>query len=42
MLGDRSHLYDFWRKRSGLTMTLLACWSIAALGAVGAFIARGL
>lgn len=42
MVGDRSHLYDFWRKRSGLRMTLLACWSIAALGAAGAFLARGL
>lgn len=36
MRGDRSHLYDFWRKRFGLTMTLIECWSIAIVGAVGA------
>jgi UDP-GlcNAc:undecaprenyl-phosphate GlcNAc-1-phosphate transferase len=36
MRGDRSHLYDFWHKHLGLPATLLACWSIAALGAVGA------
>lgn len=36
MRGDRSHLYDFWHKRFGLMGTLLACWSIAAAGAIGA------
>lgn len=38
MSGDRSHLYDFWHKRIGLTATLFACWSIAAAGAIAAAI----
>lgn len=38
MRGDRSHLYDFWHKRLGLTPTLLACWSISAIGAIGAVV----
>jgi UDP-GlcNAc:undecaprenyl-phosphate GlcNAc-1-phosphate transferase len=40
MRGDRSHLYDFWRKRFGLTMTLIGCWAIAIVGAVGALLAH--
>jgi UDP-N-acetylmuramyl pentapeptide phosphotransferase/UDP-N-acetylglucosamine-1-phosphate transferase len=32
--GDRSHLYDYLRERVGLSSTLLACWGVAALGAV--------
>jgi UDP-GlcNAc:undecaprenyl-phosphate/decaprenyl-phosphate GlcNAc-1-phosphate transferase len=36
MRGDRSHLYDFWFRRLGLARTLLLCWGIAALGAIGA------
>jgi len=36
MRGDRSHLYDFWQKRFGLTMTLIGCWAIAIVGALGA------
>jgi UDP-GlcNAc:undecaprenyl-phosphate GlcNAc-1-phosphate transferase len=42
MRGDRSHLYDFWRARFGLRMTLIGCWSIAIAGAVGALLARRL
>ena len=40
MRGDRSHLYDFWQKRVGFTMTVLGCWAIALVGAVGAFVVR--
>jgi UDP-GlcNAc:undecaprenyl-phosphate GlcNAc-1-phosphate transferase len=36
MRGDRSHLYDFWQKRVGFTMTVIGCWSIAVVGALGA------
>jgi UDP-GlcNAc:undecaprenyl-phosphate GlcNAc-1-phosphate transferase len=38
MRGDRSHLYDTMLRRFGLRVTLIACWSIAALGAFGAFV----
>ena len=38
MRGDRSHLYDVWHKQIGLTPTLLACWSIVAIGSIGATI----
>ena len=34
--GDRSHLYDVLHRRFGLRGTLLACWGIAAVGAVAA------
>jgi UDP-GlcNAc:undecaprenyl-phosphate GlcNAc-1-phosphate transferase len=40
MRGDRSHLYDFWHKRFGLTMTLIGCWSIAIVGGLAALLAR--
>jgi hypothetical protein len=40
--GDRSHLYDFWQKRFGLAKTLIGCWAIATVGALGALLARGL
>lgn len=38
MRGDRSHLYDRMHGRFGLAPTLIACWSIAVIGAVGALI----
>lgn len=34
--GDRSHLYDALNRRVGLRNALLACWAIAAVGAVAA------
>jgi len=34
--GDRSHLYDALHRRFGLMRSLLICWSIAALGVIGA------
>jgi UDP-N-acetylmuramyl pentapeptide phosphotransferase/UDP-N-acetylglucosamine-1-phosphate transferase len=37
--GDRSHLYDALNRRLGLARTLVICWTIAALGAVGALLA---
>ncbi len=36
--GDRSHLYDALNRRLGLARTLVICWTIAALGAVGALL----
>jgi len=42
MRGDRSHLYDFWQRRFGLTPTLIGCWSIAIVGAVSALLVRRL
>jgi UDP-GlcNAc:undecaprenyl-phosphate GlcNAc-1-phosphate transferase len=36
--GDRSHLYDELNRRFGLARTLVICWTIAALGAVGALL----
>ncbi|MDP9262082.1 MAG: undecaprenyl/decaprenyl-phosphate alpha-N-acetylglucosaminyl 1-phosphate transferase [Actinomycetota bacterium] len=42
MRGDRSHLYDFWHKRFGLSKTLIGCWTIAIVGALGALLAREL
>jgi UDP-GlcNAc:undecaprenyl-phosphate GlcNAc-1-phosphate transferase len=36
LAGDRSHLYDVLSRRFGLRTTLLVCWGIAALGALGA------
>jgi UDP-GlcNAc:undecaprenyl-phosphate GlcNAc-1-phosphate transferase len=36
--GDRSHLYDALNRRLGLARTLVICWTIAGLGAVGALV----
>ncbi|HKW78752.1 MAG TPA: MraY family glycosyltransferase [Candidatus Limnocylindria bacterium] len=36
--GDRSHLYDVINQRAGLTTTLVVCWAIAAVGAVGVLV----
>jgi UDP-GlcNAc:undecaprenyl-phosphate GlcNAc-1-phosphate transferase len=33
--GDRSHLYDALNRRYGLTRTLLICWLMSTLGALG-------
>jgi UDP-GlcNAc:undecaprenyl-phosphate GlcNAc-1-phosphate transferase len=36
--GDRGHLYDSLNRRVGLRSTLVLCWGIAALGAVGSVV----